>query len=188
MTAPARAKVRGWLSYTWNKAELDAYGRTYSFEYDRRHAVSGVVSYRASPNWELASTVRWSSGFPRTTAIGVRVVGVERTVAGVTKLEPKRDASGLLVYEADFGGVSNVNNARLPNYSRTDVRITWKPRGATGRWEFYAEAINVFKRENFGSVNTILTYNPGSDRPRTFEHQGDGSLPLIPTVGVRWRF
>src|SRR4030095_7750831 len=91
MSAPVSAKFRGWVSYTWGKAELDAYGRRYAFDYDRRHAGSAVGSFRASPKWELASTFRWATGFPRTAPLGVRVAGEERMVAGGTVIEPKRD-------------------------------------------------------------------------------------------------
>jgi hypothetical protein len=187
MTAPVNAKLRGWVSYTWGRAELDAYGRTYPFAYDRGHAVSVVASYRVSPKWEFASTIRWATGFPRTAPVGVRVVGVEHTVAGRTVIEPKLDSRGFLVYEANFGGVSNLNNARLPHFARTDVRATWKPHGPRGRWEFYFEAINVVNKENANAIAQELRYDPASDRPRITERPAEG-LTLVPTIGVRWRF
>ena len=77
-SAPASARVRGWASYTWGRAERDAYGRAYPFEYDRRHAFSAVASYRLSERWELAATIRMASGFPGPPPLGV-VVARERT-------------------------------------------------------------------------------------------------------------
>ncbi len=186
MTAPVNARMRGWVSYTWGKAELDAYDRTYAFAYDRRHAVAAVLSYRVSPKWEFSSTIRWATGFPRTAPVGLRIVGEERTVAGRTVIEPKRDL-GYPVYEANFGGVSNLNNARLPHFARTDVRVTWKPRGPRGRWEFYGEAINVTNKENSNSTAQELQYDKTSDRPKLTERPAEG-LTLVPTIGVRWRF
>ena len=35
---------------------------------------------------------------------------------------------------------SHINQARLPVFARADVRVTWRPRGAAGRWELYAES------------------------------------------------
>jgi hypothetical protein len=186
MTAPVTAKWRGWVSYTWGKAELDAYGRTYPFDYDRRHAVSAVVSYRKSPKWEFASTTRWATGFPRTAPVGLRAAGEERTLAGRTLIEPKRDSFGL-VYEVDFGGVSNLNNARLTNYARADLRATWKPRGVMGRWDFYLEVINVLNRKNSATFEATVRYDPKSTRPQLVDKPGD-RIPIIPTIGVRWRF
>ena len=166
----------------WGKAELDAYGRTYPFEYDRRHAVSAVLSFRASPKWEFASTTRWATGFPRTAALGVRVLGEERTGAGGTVIVPARDPDGRLIYEADFGGVSNLNNARMPYFARTDVRVSWKPRGARGRWEYYLEVINVLNRENadHGFAGTALRpdIGPAANRRRTLRGHRD-----VPDLG-----
>ena len=186
MSAPVNARFRGWVSYTWAKAEIDAYGRTYPFDYDRRHAVSAVLSYRASPKWEFATTIRWATGFPRTPPIGVRVAGEERVIAGRTVIEPMRD-DGYLVYEVNFGGVSNLNNARLTNYLRPDIRMSWKPRGARGRWEYYVDVINVLNRKNSASFEAKLRYDPTSDRPRISDTPGD-RFAVVPTFGIRWRF
>jgi len=185
-------RVSGWASYTWGRATRNAYGRRYAFEYDRRHAVSAVGAYRLSPRWELASTVRVASGFPRTAPLGVRVAAVEdaddRDRDGVIgELLPDRDPAGRLLYEVDFGSVANLNEARLPVFARVDMRVSWRPRGATGRWEFYAEVINLLNRKNAGALEAELEHDPGADRPRIVE-QRDQSIPRLPTVGVRFRF
>ena len=88
----------------------------------------------------MATTTRVASGFPRTAPLGVRVVGAEDLLdrdgdGNVTELRPKVDAAGNYYYGVDFGGVQNLNNARLPFFARLDTRATWRPRGARGRWE-----------------------------------------------------
>ncbi len=191
-SAPAGARVSGWASYTWGKTTRDAYGRRYDFEYDRRHAFTAVASYRFTPRWELASTTRIASGFPRTAPLGVRVAAMEDTVDrdddGVTdELLPERDASGNLVYGVNFGNAANLNQARSPVFARVDVRATWRPRGAAGRWEFYAEVINLLNRKNAGALDPRLEYDPAADRPRIVEER-DQSIPRLPTVGIRFRF
>jgi len=189
---PAGAKVSGWASYTWGRTTRAAYGRRYDFEYDRRHAFTTVAAYRFTPRWELASTIRVASGFPRTAPLGVRVAAIEdtddRDGDGVTdELLPDRDAIGRPVYEVDFGNTANLNQARLPVFARVDVRATWRPRGAAGRWELYAEIINLLNRENAGALEPRLEYDPTSDQPRIVEER-DQSIPRLPTVGVRFRF
>ena len=186
------SRVSGWASYTWGKTTRDAYGRHYAFEYDRRHAFSMVGAYRFSPRWELATTIRVASGFPRTAPIGVRVAAAEdvddRDGDLLTdELLPDRDAIGRLIYEVDFGSVGNLNGARLPVFARVDLRATWRPRGATGRWEFYAEIINLLDRQNAGALDPRLEYDPTADQPRIVEER-DQSIPRLPTVGVRFRF
>ncbi|MFA5910749.1 MAG: TonB-dependent receptor [Vicinamibacterales bacterium] len=191
-TGAAGARVSGWTSYTWGKTTRDAYGRRYDFEYDRRHAFTSVAAYRVTPRWEVASTIRVASGFPRTAPLGVRVAAVEDTLDrdgdGVTgELLPERDAAGRLVYGVDFGSAANLNQARLPVFARVDVRATWKPRGAAGRWEFYAEIINLLNRKNAGALDPRLEHDAAADRPRIVEER-DQSIPRLPTVGIRFRF
>ncbi len=133
-----------------------------------------------------------ASGFPRTAPLGVVVAGVEDTADGdgdgvTDEILPDRDGAGRLVYTVDFGGVGNLNGARLPVFARVDLRVTWRPRGAAGRWELYAEVINVFDRQNAGAYEPRLEYDPTSDRPRIVEER-DQAIPRLPTLGVRFRF
>ncbi|HEX8031984.1 MAG TPA: TonB-dependent receptor, partial [Vicinamibacterales bacterium] len=186
------SRLSGWASYTWGRTTRDAYDRHYAFEYDRRHAFSTVAAYRFTPKWELASTIRVASGFPRTAPVGVRVAATEditdRDGDLITdELVPDRDAIGRLIYEVDYGSVANLNGARLPVFARVDLRATWRPRGAAGRWEFYAEIINLLDRENAGQIEPRLEYDPTSDQPRIVEER-DQSIPRLPTVGFRVRF
>lgn len=191
-TAPANARVRGWTSYTWGLAERAAYGQHYPFEYDRRHAFSAVASYRLSNRWEIASTTRIATGFPRTPPIGLRIAGAEdsndRDRDGITdEVLPVVDSAGRPVYAVNFGGVSNLNAGRLPVFARVDVRVTWRPRGQTGRWELYAEVINALNRKNAGAFDAQLEYDSASDRPRIVEKR-DQAIPRLPTIGIRVRF
>ena len=100
---------------------------------------------------------------------------------------PARDRRGLLEYTVDFGGIGNLNGARLPVFARVDGRLTWRPRGAAGRWELYAEVINVLDRQNAGAFDPELAYDPDGDRPTIVEKR-DQAIPRLPTLGVRFRF
>jgi outer membrane receptor for ferrienterochelin and colicin len=192
LNRPGGGRLTGWTSYTWGKAERDVYGRRFPFEYDRRHAFTLVSSFALTSRWEIAATTRIASGFPRTAPLGVRVAGREDVLDvdrdGVTdEILPARDSRGLLEYAVDFGGVENLNNARLPVFARIDGRLTWRPRGAAGRWELYAEVINVLDRQNAGALDPQLAYDASSDRPNIIEKR-DQAIPRLPTVGVRFRF
>jgi hypothetical protein len=192
MTAPVSARTRGWASYTWGRATRESYGRIYPFEYDRRHAFSAVVSYRLSDRWELASTTRLASGFPRTAPLGLRVAADPDAAdldgdGNEQELVPAVDAAGRLIYAVSFGGIENLNAARLPLFARVDLRATWRPRGARGRWELYAEIINLLNRQNAGAIEPELEYDPNSDRPKIVEHR-DQSIPRLPTIGLRFSF
>ena len=185
-TATPGSRFTGWASYTWGKARWDAYGRNYPFDYDRRHAVSAVTSFRLSRLIEVALTARIASGFPYTPVRALRVAATESTVEGATRLVPERDPAGLLVYTTDLGGVENLNSARLPVFGRLDVRTTFSPKWQGGRWQLYIEIINATNRQNAGSFEPSLSYNPDGDTPR-LTYTRDQGLPLLPTFGMRFR-
>jgi hypothetical protein len=184
-------RLSGWLSYTWGRAETTAYGRTYASDYDRPHALSLVSNYRVSRLLELGTTVRVQSGFPYSVPLGVRVASTADASdadgdGNTTELMPRRDAAGLLVWTADYGGAANLNTGRLPMFARVDLRATFRPRWQGGRWQLYVEVMNLLNRKN-GGTETRLAYDPTSDRPRLTTSRGS-SLPLLPSIGVRFRF
>ena len=183
-------RLGGWASYTYGMARRDAYGRTYPFSYDRRHALSVAATWHANRWLELSTTTRVASGFPRTPVLGLHVSAQEVKSGGpggAEVLVPARDAAGRLVYEADYGGVENLNAARLPLFARVDLRATFRPHGPAGRWQLYLDVINVFGRQNAGQIDAILDYDPGSDRPALFERRVL-AVPFLPSLGVRFRF
>lgn len=188
----ASDRLSGWLSYTLGRAETTAYGRTFRADYDRPHALSAVANYRLSRLIELGATVRVQSGFPYSVPLGVRVSAVEDASdadgdGNITELVPQRDSTGLPVWTADYGDAANLNSGRLPLFARVDFRATFRPRWQGNRWLLYFEIINLLNRENAGSLDAELVYDPNSDRPRLTTTRG-GALPLLPSFGVRFRF
>lgn len=185
-------RLSGWFSYTWGRAETTAYGRTYPSDYDRPHALSLVANYRVNRLIETAATLRVQSGFTYTPPLGVRLATVADVSdldgdGNVTELVPRRDATGLPVWTADFGDVNRLNSARLPVFARLDLRVTFRPRWQNSRWQLYAEAINLLNRRNASGMNAELAYDPASDRPRVVTVRNVG-MPLLPSIGVRFKF
>ena len=182
----------GWFSYTLAWANQDAYGLSYAFDYDRRHAVNLVGFYRLGRRWEIAATGRWASGFPRTPPIGLRVAATEDPDFDPTSgmppaLIPATDPFGNYIYQPDYGDVSNLNSGRLPYYARLDGRISFRPGGPQGKWTFYIEVLNILGRDNAGALEPTLVFNPEGDQPLLIE-EADQALPRLPTIGVRYRF
>ena len=184
-TSP-ETRLTGWVSYTYGHSSREAYGVTYPFDYDRRHALSVVDGWRLSDRFELSTTLRVDTGFPYAPVLALRVAAIDDP-SNPHRLVPQRDEAGLLVYTVDRGDVSNLNSARLPLFARLDLRATFSPKGRNGRWLFYLDIINVLNRKNPGSIDTTLAYDPASDRPKTVDQYG-GSIPRLPSFGVRFRF
>jgi hypothetical protein len=183
--------ISGWVSYTYGVADREAYGRTYPFDYDRRHALSLVAEWRLSRRWSFGFTGRVASGFPRTPAVGVRVAADEDVLdidgdGDRAEYVPARDNRGALVYTPFYGDVSNLNAVRLPTFARLDARVTFHP-GSAARWLLYVDLINVLGRENAGQIETTLRRGIDSDLPLLYEEPILG-LPFLPSFGVRFRF
>ena len=178
------ARLAGWLSYAWGRADRDTYGLRYPFEYDRTHAFNAVGRYRLGDRWSIAATAQVATGFPYTPAVGVRVAG-EEDARG--RLVPARDAGGALVYTVDLGGLDALQRGRLPHYARVDLRIAHQPGGPSGRWSWYAEVINLLNRDNPVEFQTELAHDPDRGVPRIVESPSAG-FPIIPSFGVRIRF
>ena len=176
------ARLTGWVSYAWGRAERESYGRRYAFEYDRPHAFNAVGRYRLTSRWDLAATLRLAGGFPHTPALGLRVAAVEDDRG---RLVPATDSAGNPQYTVDYGGVENLSSSRLPHYARVDVRGTYQRPG--GRWSFYIEVINLLGRDNAVVLEPRLQHDPGAALPRLLEVPGQG-FPRVPTFGLRFRF
>lgn len=176
------ARLAGWLSWAWGRADRDTYGRRYPFEYDRRHAFNAVARYRLGAGISVAATMQTATGFPYTPAVGVRVA--EEEDAG-GRLVPARDAAGALIYTADLGDLDALQRGRLPDYARVDLRIAWE--SGSGRWSLYFEVINMLDRENALEIQSNLAYAPDADVPLIDESPVTG-FPRIGSLGVRVRF
>jgi hypothetical protein len=182
----ATDRFMGWASYAWGRSDVDAYGRQYPFDYDRRHAISAVGTWRLTRTLDLGATVRIASGFPYTPVQGLRVAAQEiKDESGtLTSYVPQYDQNGLLVWTTDPGNVGDLNTGRLPVFARADMRITFRPARWNNRVQFYVEVINVFNRKNTGLYQTTLEYDPTSDTPKIKTEAG-GSLPFLPSFGCR---
>ena len=143
-----------------------------------------VGRFRLSDRFTVAGTFRLASGFPYTPAVGIRVAAApdERGL-----LVPSTDEFGAPVYQADLGGVENLHRARLPHYSRLDLRFTYRHGGPAGRWSVYAEVINALNRENAIAMAHAVTIDPSIGTP-TVEEVPTSGFPRVPTIGVRFRF
>jgi len=182
----ASDKLAGWLSYTFSRAERDAYQRRYAFDYDRRHSLNLVANYRFATKWTLAATARLASGFPYTSPLGLRVAATP-SPTDPDRLIPETDSEGRYIYETDLGGTDNLNEARLPFYARVDLRGTWRPGGESGDFEVYFEVINALNRDNAVRIESHLEHDPTSDMPAIRAVPAEG-FPLLPSFGIRFRF
>lgn len=179
---PARPRLTGWISYSLGKTQQEIYGRSVPFSYDRRHSLSVVWAWRAGSRFELAGTARAASGFPRTPPAGLRVAVREIN----SRLVPALSGPNRFAVEIAPGGVAELNSARMPMFARLDLRLGYRPRGVSGRWEVYGESLNVLKHTNAWFVDADIV-DGGSGSPR-LQEEPVGGFPRLVTFGLRFRF
>jgi hypothetical protein len=183
----AGTRLTGWVSYTLAKADREAYGLTYPFDYDRRHALSVVADVRVSPRVTISTALQAATGFPVTVPNSVRVATQAGTTASGQPFVFPAVGFATYVYEVDYGALSRINSSRLPATSRVDVRATLHPRDGIGHWTFYVDVINVLDHRNQLAVFSDLHYNPSGPRPIIVNSYG-GGFPIIPSLGLKYRF
>jgi hypothetical protein len=174
--APARARATGaelslrsvrtrplfwWASYTWSHVEDVIEGRETRRSWDQEHIFNAGLGWE-SEHWELSVAGVWRSGWP------------------TTPLE--------LVVEDDAAIVraSDINSRRLRSYVDIDLRIgrRFDLSGGDSLVAFF-ELSNALDRRN----ECCMEYEIDDEiEEPTLTIEPIRGLPLLPSLGVVWRF
>ena len=74
----------------------------------------------------------------------------------------------------------------MPMVARLDLRLAYRPRGVSGRWEMYVEGLNVLNHNNAWFMDAdIVDRTVGSRRCRKNRSE---AFPACATFGLRFRF
>lgn len=156
-----RGPWSGWLSYTWSQA-TDRIGDTdVPRSWDQRHAINLGVTWASGP-WTATLINSYHSGWPTTSL----------------SFDPQTGVPNL--------DLSARNRSRLADFNSLDMRLTrtfLMPRGAL---DVFAELSNALSRENECCVEYGVRQN--EDGSVSYDRDVDSWLPLVPSVGVLWRY
>ncbi len=174
----------GWIGYSLanTRYEVDGVnsGRSFVPRHDRSHTVNLVANIdldnafrylkskstkRDSSSWSLGINYVYSTGQPFT----------EPGSAYFIAESP--DDPMLDVYFAP----TQINQIRLPHYSRLDISITWQKQFKTWKISPYLQIFNVGNRKNIW----FATYDFEDGEP-TLEEQN--MFPILPTIGITMEF
>jgi hypothetical protein len=157
--------LTGWLSYAWSDSRLTDVGRAgpdgrpekFHSDFDQNHTMNAYVAYRWSGRTSLSARMRYGSNFP---------------IQGYIQPVP----NGLLLGD-------RRNRARLPAYSRLDLRADRTFTYRKSRLTLFMEVVNATGRENFRP-------NSPSFNARTREVFGavEKLFPLLPVAGILIEF
>ncbi len=150
----------GWISYTLSKTrQRDRASEEYEpSNFDQRHTLNWVSSYRLGGGWELGGRYRLATGRPNTEVVGG-------------------------TYDADSGAYRRVkgeqNGSRRKTFQQLDARIekTWTQDAY--QLGLYLDVQNV--------LNTVNEEGTQYDY-RFQEQSPVASVPFLPTLGLRGQF
>jgi outer membrane receptor for ferrienterochelin and colicin len=148
-------KLSGWMSYAYSRTRVtDARdGLRFVSDSDQRHTINVYSSYRFGETWNISGAWRYGSGQP--------VPGFYRQVGSKYFLSNER------------------NTARIPYYSRVDVRANKAFLFNKWKLTLSGEVINALNRNNvrFAGFN-------GFAFDGSVFGQLDRVLPILPSAGV----
>ncbi|MFQ6605507.1 MAG: carboxypeptidase-like regulatory domain-containing protein [Fidelibacterota bacterium] len=139
--------LTGWLAYTWSISRKQFKGEEYFTNWDRRHALNLVGTWRFRKHWEFNGKWTWQSGQAYTPILGYYVENLPadptprfRTIPGTR------------------------NGGRYPPYHRLDVSLLRRFRVKGKMVDISLQMINAYNRKNiFRYVYLIGSTENGLD-------------------------
>ncbi len=167
-------KLQSWISYTIAKSEvrLDGVnqGRYFATNYDKRHQLSMVATYKLRPNITLSGLWTFSTGAPLSLPANIYYANSHYNFL---------NQQGRLVQS-----VSQRNAYRFPNYHRLDLSVQWKrhPKWGAAYWEF--SLYNAYSRRN------AFYFKTGRSKinPQKKALYKVALFPVIPSISYNFKF
>jgi len=159
----------GWIGYTYSKTERSFSeineGNWFPVRYDRTHDVDFVLNYQLNPKWEFGAVFVYATGNTYTPLKSLFISEQNLNVEYGTR-----------------------NSARIPNYHRMDVSVTYNPafyktKKFKSSWNF--SVYNVYNRLNPAFIYTDVEsdISAGTATARAVKVS---LFPIIPSI--TWNF
>ena len=150
----------GWLNYAWSTVEDREGGVDTRRGWDQKHAFGGGLSWTSDP-WIATLAATWHSGWPTTS---------------VRLAEPIDTPPEVLV--------GSRNDVRLEDFLSIDARLSRTFQLKHGELDAWLEVTNLTNRSNPCCVEYSVLDGP----PPVLFKDEDNWLPILPSVGVLWRY
>jgi hypothetical protein len=142
---------------------------SYAPHFDRRHNLNFVGGYKlgVKRDWDIKARWNLGSGFPFTQTYGL----YESLMTGNGRFTLDPQVSGKLgIWYAD------LNGGRLPWYHRLDLSVqkTWRFHNSNSL-ELNLRIMNLYNRRNVFYIDRLTMKRVDQ-------------LPVLPTLGISWRF
>ena len=148
----------GWLSYAWSQAYDRVDGKDVRRSWEQTHTVNAGLGWAHGP-WRASLVAQYHTGWP-VTPLGL-------------------DAAGDVV-------VGARNDDRYTDYGSLDARVSHDWTLPRGTLTAHLEVTNALDRRN--PCCTDLEYGVDPSGAATLQHDLRHWLPLVPSIGVLWKF
>jgi len=161
-----KISARWWLGYAWSATEDTIGGDDVRRAWDQKHAVKlGANTDLGSWNFSAAGT--WHSGWPRTELLLEPITNPDGSNGWLASTTPRNS----LDYDAFY---------------TLDLRASRTFQLPKSKLTLFIEASNVLNRENPCCTNYSVKVDNGGTAQVLEEP--DHWLPLVPSIGVVWKF
>ena len=151
----------GWLSYTWSQAEDRLDGADVPRSWDQTNSVQGGLTW-ADGGWKVTLAGSYHTGWPVTPV---------HVVSGIT---------------GDTVAVGPLNASRYADFATIDLRASRDFALKYGSLNVFAEVTNALDRRN--PCCTDYEFEAEDDGGITVDREYRYWLPLVPSLGVLWKF
>lgn len=176
--------LKGWISYTLSKTELQVKGTTpeatginkgawYNAPYDKTHDFSLTASYKGSEKWRFGTNFTYQTGRPATYPTG----------QFTTNLGGNYDNVNENITVPIYG---NRNEERLPAYHHLDISATYTPtKNSSRKWkgEWVFGVYNLYNRRNAAAINFRQNEDTGAN-----EAVRTSIFGMVPSVTYNFKF
>jgi hypothetical protein len=162
LTRRSDSPWNGWINYAWSRVYDRRNGKDTLRSWDQTNNLGGGITWSEN-GWQATLAATYHTGWPTTPVRLIGTVPGEQTVS-----------------------VGPRNAARLSSYASVDARVSRDFALPRGTLNVFAEVTNVLDRQNH--CCTDFGYEIEDDGTAVLEHEYRNWLPLIPNVGVLWKF
>ncbi len=126
-----KGNLTGWLSYTWSHSTKTFQDDLYYTNWDRRHVLNLVGSWKFRDRWDLSWKWTYQSGQAYTPMNGFYIQQISGEPDPILETIP-----------------GFKNEGRLPDYHRLDMNLTYRSSLFGYETEYFIQLINAYNNKN----------------------------------------
>lgn len=166
LTGTGASDLSWWASYAWSQTEDEVEGASIRRGWDQVHAVNAGFSMDWNA-WSFSAAAIAHTGWPKTVLQGETVQNPDGSTSLAVMAEPR-------------------NSRRHAWFGSLDARISRDFELSRGDLTVFLEVTNLTNRENPCCTEYSVGFDDDGDP--LLEASGSTWLPIVPSLGIVWRF